>query len=75
MIVEEAHRAARVAETHSTTIDGLRLSIEAGIDLIQHPELLGPREMPDSLVQAIVERKIVCSMLANTITGEAWTKA
>ena len=75
VIVEEAHRRNRVAETHATTIDGLRMSIDAGIDLIQHPEILGPREMPDSLVKLIVEKKIVCSMLSNTITGEAWKKA
>ena len=75
VIVDEAHRRGKVAETHSTTIDSLRLSVEAGIDLIQHPELLGPREMPDALVKAIVDRKIVCSMLANTISGDAWKKA
>jgi imidazolonepropionase-like amidohydrolase len=74
VIVEEAHARGRVAETHATTSDGLRLSIEAGIDLIQHPEVLGARELPDSLVRAIVERKIICSMLANTMTGAAWTK-
>ena len=65
----------KVAETHATTVDGLRHVGAAGIDLIQHPELLGPRELPDSLVRAIVERKIICSMLSNTITGEAWKKA
>ncbi len=75
VIVEEAHRRGRVAETHSTTIDSLRLSIAAGIDLIQHPEVLGPRELPDSLVKAIVDRRIVCSMLSNTISGDAWKKA
>ncbi len=75
IIVDEAHRRGKVAETHSTTIDSLRLSIEAGIDLIQHPEILGPREMPDSLVTQIVGRKIVCSMLSNTISGDAWKKA
>ncbi len=57
VIVEEAHARGRVAETHATTADGLRLSIEAGIDLIQHPELLGNRELPDALVRLIVERK------------------
>jgi len=72
VLVEEAHARGKVAETHSTTVDGLRLSIEAGVDLIQHPELLGLREMPDSLVRTIVSRRIVCSMLSNTITGEAW---
>lgn len=75
VIVEEAHRLNKSAETHSTTVDSLRLSIEAGIDLIQHPELLGQREMPDWLVKLIVDRKVVCSMLSNTITGDAWKKA
>ncbi len=75
VLVEEAHRRGKAAETHATTADGLRMSVEAGIDLIQHPELLGTRELPDSLVRAIVDRKVICSMLANTITGEAWKKA
>lgn len=74
VMVEEAHKRGLVAETHSTTIEGLRLSIQAGIDLIQHPELLTPREMPDDLVSLIRERNIICSMLASTITGEAWEK-
>lgn len=74
VIVEETHKRGRVAETHATTADGLRLSIEAGIDLIQHPEILGTRELPDALVAAIVEKKIVCSMLTNTVTGDAWKK-
>jgi imidazolonepropionase-like amidohydrolase len=52
----------------------MRLSIGAGIDLIQHPEVLGTRELPDALVKAIVDRRIVCSMLTNTMTGEAWKK-
>ena len=48
--------------------------LEAGIDLIQHPEVMTPRELPDDLVSTIVQRKVICSMLASTITGEAWTK-
>ena len=75
VLVEEAHRRNKVAETHATTADGLRMSVAAGIDLVQHPELLGPRELPDALVHTIVARKVICSMLANTITGEAWKKA
>jgi imidazolonepropionase-like amidohydrolase len=74
VIVDEAHARGKVAETHATTPDGLRLSIAAGIDLIQHPEVLGTRELPAALVQAVVERQIICSMLVSTITGEAWTK-
>ena len=74
VMVEETHKRGRKAETHATTPDSLRLSVEAGIDGIQHPELLGPRELPDALVRTIAERRIFCSMLVNTITGEAWQK-
>jgi imidazolonepropionase-like amidohydrolase len=74
VMVEEAHKRGLVAETHSTTIEGLRLSIGAGIDLIQHPEVLTPREIPEDLVKLIHDRHIICSMLVSTITGEAWEK-
>ena len=72
VIVEETHKRGRVVETHSTTAEGLRLSVLAGIDLIQHPEYLDPRELPDSLVRLIRERDVICSLLSNTLTGEAW---
>ena len=74
VMVEEAHKRGKKAETHSTTPDGLRLSVEAGIDGIQHPEMLGPRELPAALIRQIVERQIACNMLVNTITGDAWAK-
>ena len=74
VMVEEAHKRGKKAETHSTTPDGLRLSVEAGIDGIQHPEMLGPRELPAALIREIVRRQIACNMLVNTITGDAWAK-
>jgi imidazolonepropionase-like amidohydrolase len=74
VIIDEAHKRNRAAETHSTSIEGLRLSIAAGIDGIQHPELLDGREMPDDLVRTIVDRGLNCSMLASTITGPAWKR-
>ena len=72
VIVEETHARGLIAETHSTNPEGLRLSVEAGIDLIQHPEVLASREISDALVKQIVDRGIVCSMLVNTFTGPAW---
>ena len=74
VIVEEAHRRGRFAETHSTSVEGLRVSIAAGIDGIQHPEVLDGRDLPDDLVHIIRERNIVCSMLVSTITGPAWQR-
>jgi imidazolonepropionase-like amidohydrolase len=58
-----------VAEVHATTPEALRTAILAGVDLIQHPEAVGSREIPDELVRMILERHIVCSMLPNKYTG------
>ena len=55
----------------ATVREGLRVSIAAGIDGIQHPELLDGRDMPDDLVATIRERGLTCSMLVSTITGPA----
>jgi imidazolonepropionase-like amidohydrolase len=40
VMVEAVHARGLVAETHSTTPEGLRVSLEAGVDLVQHPEIL-----------------------------------
>ena len=71
VMVEETHKRGLIAETHSTSPEGLRMSVEAGLDLIQHPEVL-TAEMSDALVAEIAKRGIVCAMLSNTITGEVW---
>jgi hypothetical protein len=60
--------------THPTAIEGLWPSILAGIDLIQHPEILTPREVTDGSVRLIRERNVICPMLSNMMTGEAWRK-
>ncbi len=73
-LVEEGHKRNKFVETHSTSVEGLRVSIAAGIDGIQHPELLDGRDMPDDLVATIRERGLICSMLVSTITGPAWDR-
>ena len=74
VIVEEAHKRNKAAETHSTSIEGLRVSIASGIDGIQHPELLDGRDVPDDLVALIRDKNLICSMLVSTITGPAWQR-
>jgi imidazolonepropionase-like amidohydrolase len=75
VLVEETHKRGLVAETHSTSPEGLRLSVLAGVDLIQHPEILNPREMPDSLAALIRDRNVICAISANNwYHGEAWKK-
>lgn len=70
VIVEEAHRRGLPVQVHATSPEGLRLSVEAGIDLIQHPELHS-RDLPDALVAEIVKRDVLCGMRANYFTGAA----
>lgn len=68
VIVEEAHKRGKPVETHATSSEGLRLAVEAGIDLIQHPELMS-RDLPDDLITLIVQKDVLCGMRANFITG------
>jgi imidazolonepropionase-like amidohydrolase len=74
VIVEAGHARNRFVETHATSVEGLRIAIAAGIDGIQHPELLDGRDLPDDIVSAIRDRGLVCSMLVSTITGPAWER-
>ncbi len=69
VIVEEAHRRGRKVDTHATTPEGLRLAVEAGTDVIQHPEL-NSRDLPDDLIALIVKHHALCAMRANMVTGE-----
>ena len=72
VIVGEIHKRGLVAETHATSLEGLRLAIEARVDLVQHPEVVGNREITDQLVEMLVDRGVVCSMLVNLWTGKRW---
>ncbi len=65
----EAHRRGKPVQTHATSSEGLRLAVEAGIDLIQHPEMMS-RDLPDDLVHLIVSKGLYCGMRANLITGD-----
>jgi imidazolonepropionase-like amidohydrolase len=70
-LVETVHKRGLFAETHSTNPEPLRISVLAGIDLIQHPEVHNV-PIPDELVKLIVDRKVICSVLSNSITGKPW---
>jgi len=63
-IVEEGHKAGITVQTHTMNIESLRLAVVAGIDMGQHPELVGVRELPDDLIKMIVERRVYCGVLA-----------
>ncbi len=71
VIVERTHARGLIAETHATSSESLRMAVEAGIDHIQHPEILS-RDYPQDLIDLIVERNVLCGLRSNTLTGEPW---
>ena len=56
-LVEEAHRAGITAQAHTTSVESLRMAIEAGCDLIQHCNITGPVPIPDTTLKLLVQRK------------------
>lgn len=71
VIVDETHRRNLRAETHATSPEALLIAVEAGIDLIQHPEIL-TRAYPEELLKLIIDNDVVCALRSNTLTGAAW---
>jgi imidazolonepropionase-like amidohydrolase len=57
-IVDEAHRAGRTVQAHTTTVESLRMAVEAGVDLVQHPDATGLEPIPDETLAAMVERPV-----------------
>lgn len=57
LIVEEAHRAGKSAQSHTMTVEGLRITIEAGCDLIQHANHTGPELIPEKTLELMATRK------------------
>ena len=62
VIVEEGHRAGIVVQTHSTSVESLRQSIEAGVDLMQHCSITGRVPMPETTMELIRSRNVWCAV-------------
>jgi imidazolonepropionase-like amidohydrolase len=71
-IVEEGHRAGLTVQAHSTTVESLRLAIEAGADLLQHGNLTSDTEMPDETLKTVVDRSLAVAALMYTEKQHAW---
>lgn len=57
VIVEEAHRAGITAQAHTMTVEGLRIAVESGCDLIQHANITGPIPIPEATLELMARRK------------------
>ncbi len=66
VLVEETHRAGKIIQTHTMSVEGVDLALEAGVDMMQHCNATGPVPLPDETIQKIVERRVPCAVLVNT---------
>jgi imidazolonepropionase-like amidohydrolase len=71
-IVDEAHRAGITAQAHAMSVEGLRLAIEAGCDLVTHCNITGPVPIPESTLQLFPERDTGAVIFPWTDAGMAW---
>lgn len=58
VIVEECRRAGIPVQTHTTNVEGMRMVIEAGVDMLQHGDWTGPTPIPGSTIKMLIDRKI-----------------
>jgi imidazolonepropionase-like amidohydrolase len=65
-IVNEAHRAGLTAQAHTFAVEALRVSIEAGVDIIQHCNMTGPTPIPASTLQLLVDKGVASTVFPFT---------
>ncbi len=69
-MVEEAHRAGLTAQAHTMSVEGLRIAIEAGCDIIQHPNITGPEPIPERTLESFARHKAGAAVFP--ITNKAY---
>lgn len=57
-IVEETHAHGLKAHAHTMSIEGLRIAVEAGADIIQHANHTGPVKIPNSTLDLMARRGV-----------------
>lgn len=72
IMVEEAHRAGITAQAHTTSVEGLRIAIEAGCDLIQHANITGPVPIPETTLELMAKQKTGAVIFPWTKRGLDW---
>jgi imidazolonepropionase-like amidohydrolase len=73
-IVQEAHRAGLTAQAHCMSVEGLRIAIEAGCDLITHCNITGPVPIPESTLELFAKRQTGAVIFPWTEAGLDWIR-
>jgi len=71
-IVAEARRAGLTAQAHTMSVEGLRVAIEAGSDLIQHANITGPAAIPAETLALMAKRQVGAVIFTVTECGLEW---
>lgn len=73
-IVEEAHRAGVTAQSHTTSVEGVHMSLTAGCDLITHCNMTGPTPIPDETLELFNSTGCGAVVFPVTEKGLEWLK-
>lgn len=71
-IVDVCHEKGLLVQAHTTSVESLRMEVEAGNDLLQHPDHTGGTPIPEKLMAEIVERQLPCMTLMVTENYMGW---
>ena len=71
-IVAVAHCTGVTAQAHTLSVEGLRIAIEAGCDLVQHCNLTGPTLIPEPTLEQLVRRRTGAVVFPLTQRGLDW---
>lgn len=73
-IVEAGHAAGRTVQAHSTTVESLWMSIEAGCDLVTHCNMTGPVPIPGETLERFAQTQCGAVVFPVTDAGLAHVK-
>lgn len=73
-MVGAAHGAGRRVDAHAESIEGLRMAVGAGVDVLQHPETAGGARLPADLIDTLRARGTVCALMPGVVTGVEWAR-
>ncbi len=66
VFVEEGHRAGVTVQAHTMSPESIDMAVEAGVDLLTHGDISGPRPIPQETLRKMVERGVAAGVLPIT---------
>lgn len=73
-IVDTGHTLGRTVQAHSTTVESLRMAIEAGCDLVTHCNMTGPVPIPAETLELFAQTRCGAVVFPVTEAGLAHVK-